>query len=360
MKLQAKEELKKALAIKKSERPWHIALLASLCVGSPLILGWYFNQFTFGFLAAISGTVILYLPLNASTTIRMVTLLTCSFGYIISFTVGLLFSFNPLISSLTFGLFAIAIHWITLNYKLKPPGNFFFLFIASLASFQVFSIEDIPQKIGTLALGTIFSCLLALTYCFLAPNPFWMNKKAILKAIRKNKRIQLLEALILGIFMFATTYLGHILAFKNPYWIPISCAAVMQGATLNHIWQRSFQRILGTFTGLILSWFLLSYLDNLLSICLAIIILQFCIELVIIKQYALAVFFITPMTLLMAEAANPNLLPTDQLIQTRALEITIGSILGAIGDWFIHQEKLKYQAAKGIQKVSISLKKKLK
>ena len=148
MKLQAKEELKKALAIKKSERPWHIALLASLCVGSPLLLGLYFNQFTFGFLAAISGTVILYLPLNASTTIRMITLLTCSFGYIISFTVGLLFSFDPLISSLTFGLFAIAIHWITLNYKLKPPGNFFSYLLLLWLLFKDFLLKIFLKKLA--------------------------------------------------------------------------------------------------------------------------------------------------------------------------------------------------------------------
>jgi hypothetical protein len=82
------EEIKILFLLKKTERLWHIALLASLCTGTPLLIGYFLNDLSAGVLACIAGLVILYLPSNSSIADRMLTLFICALGFIVSFTIG--------------------------------------------------------------------------------------------------------------------------------------------------------------------------------------------------------------------------------------------------------------------------------
>ncbi len=355
------KELNNLFFLKQSGRKWHLALLASICIGIPLLIGLYFGNIKYGLLASQGSMVILYLPSFGNFTKNMMTILICSLGLMTSFVFGLLFSFNPYVSCIAFGLFACTIHWIHLYYKTPPPGNFFFILVASVASCFPYNLSEIPLKTGLFALGTILSCLLAVGYTVLLSikekSPTAKQDKSIIK---KNKYADFMEAIIVGVFMFLTMLIGHLLQFKNPYWIPISCAAVMQGSSLYHIWQRSFHRILGTFIGLGFSWILLKTIDVPFAICFAIIILQFIVEILVVRQYAIAVIFITPMTILLTEAANPLAQNPNMLIHLRFIEISIGSILGAIGGWVIYKEKIRYLAIRGIQKIAIGVNKKIK
>ncbi|MEH0156891.1 FUSC family protein [Limibacter armeniacum] len=352
------KELKLLVAFKESKRNWHIPLLAAICLGTPLLIGLYFDNLQNGLFACLSGMVILYLPTSGSLTNRMITILVSSFGFMVSFTIGLIFSFNPIVSALIFGLYSITIHWIVLYYKTSPPGSFFFILIAAMSSCQPFDLSAIPVKAGLIGLGTMYTCLLALIYTLVTTKNTSSTK--ITPVLKKNNYADFVEALIVGGFMAIALSLGHLLKFSNPYWIPISCAAVMQGASLHHIWQRTMQRITGTFIGLALCWGLLSLIDAPLSICITIIILQFIIEMLVVRQYALAVIFITPLTVLLAEAANPLIQDSNALIALRFWEITIGSILGTVGGWVLYKEKIRYASIRGVQKLHLGVKKKIK
>lgn len=302
------------------------------------------------------GLVILYLPNSGSLTNRLMTILICSFGFMVSYTFGLFFSFNSNLSFLFLGLFTSAVHWINLYYKTAPPRSFFFILIASLAICQPFDLSSVPSKIGMVGLGTMFSCLLALLYLLrVSTEQGGKVGQSVVPVLKKNPYANFWEAIILGIFIAISLAIGEILNLDNPYWIPISCAAVMQGASIYNIWQRSFHRILGTFVGLGLCWLILAGEPSIWLICIAIIILQFMVEMLVTRQYAVAVIFITPLTILMTEAANPLINSPETLISLRFLEITIGSILGAIGGYIIHKEKIRYASIKGLRKLEKGL-----
>ncbi len=350
------EEIKTLFLLKKTERLWHIPLLASLCTGIPLLIGYFLNDLSSGVLACIAGLVILYLPSDSSIADRMRTLFICSLGFIVSFTIGLCFSFDPIISVLVLGIFSACVHWLTLYFKTNPPGNFFFIMIAIVASCMPYSPQTIPVKIGLVASGTLFACILALVYCLLMQNKNKPINKPVSTKITKNNYANFIEALIFGTFISGSLFVGHQLKMQNPYWIPISCLAVMQGASLHNIWRRTFHRILGTLIGLGLCWIILSINKTSLSICISIILLQFIVEMLIVRHYALAVIFITPMTILIAETANPIFHNTGTLIFVRFWDILIGSAIGSIGGWFIYHEKIRYHAIRRIQKVSSSIK----
>ena len=338
--------------LKKTERLWHIPVLASLCVGLPLLIGYFFDRLDYGILASTGGLVILYLP---STTIanRMITLLACSFGFIFSYAVGISFSFNPIVSAVVLGLYALFVHWIAKYLAMKPPGNFFFIMLVCVASASPFNLASIPTRIGLIAMGTMFSCVLAFFYSLLMIKRNAPTSELIY--VKKSIYANLVESAITGMFMGGSFLIGHLLELDNPYWVPISCLAVMQGISTRHIWQRSLHRIIGTFIGLGLTWLLIYQNLTALGICVSILVLQFIIEMLVVRHYGLAVIFITPMTIFLAEAGSAMTADPNVLVSARFLDIVLGSVIGAIGGWVLHHQPLRHKAVRQLRKTRIAI-----
>lgn len=338
------KEFELLFKLNTSSRKWQKPLLTAFCLGFPLLMGLFFGGLKYGLITCLSGLIVIYLPESGSYTNRILTLLVCSFGFMVSSTFGYIFSFNPLVAILAFGLFSMFVHWTILFYKIAPPGSFFFILIAAMSICQPFDIESIPLKVGLMGLGSMFTCTFASIYVFFLYRKepaSSLNKKK--SKYEKNTYGDIWETLIFGSIMSISLAIGYFFKFDNPYWVPISCAAVMQGLSLYHIRQRMFQRILGTFIGIGLTWIMFYFIDfTPLLICISIVILQLIIELLIVKQYALAVIFITPFTILLNEASSPFFKDPSALIVLRLEQIVIGSILGAIGGWFICKEKIRY------------------
>lgn len=351
-------QIKSFLVVKNNKRSWHIPLLAALCVGIPLFIGLYFKHLSLGLSASIGGLVILYYQPAISFGSRMLTLLVCSFGFSLSLAIGLGFSFNPYISAVVLGFFAMGINWVTTFFKTKPPGNFFFIMIASMASCQPFHLELIPEKIGFIFLGTMLACFLALCHGLLTLKK-QQSAEVLAIHIKKGQFVSLIDSVVIGVFISISLIIGHIFEMQNPYWIPISCLAILQGISRNHVWERMVHRIVGTFIGIGLCWIILQISDTPLTICFSIFVLLYIAETLIIKNYALAVIFITPMTILLAEVGTSFTSNTEIIVPARFLDITIGSVLGAIGGWIIYNQRFKNSAVKQLRKTRIVIRKKL-
>lgn len=353
-----KQESANLFQLRHSDRLWHIPFMAMFAIGVPLLVGWYFDNLQAGLLACLAGLVILYLPSNLPTPQRMFIMLVCSFGFMFSYVVGVIFSFNYFASALVFGLFATAVHWISLYFSMPPPGSFFFIMIASMASNTPFDFDTIATRIGYFVLGTMFACTLALIYSFSVGRKYTSKTpiRIILPVPIKAQVDYFIRALIVGGFMSISLLIGHVLNFDNPYWIPISCLAIMQGISLYHVWQRALHRITGTFIGIGLCWVLISISQDPLYLCLCIMILQFIIEIFISRNYTIAVIFITALTVLLAEAGSPLIHAPNTLIQIRLVDIVIGSFLGGLGGWFLHNEYIRHHTVDQIRSTRIVLK----
>ncbi|MGG5577242.1 FUSC family protein [Myroides sp. C15-4] len=357
-----KQESKNLFQLKHSDRLWHVPFMAMFAIGVPLLTGWYFDNLQAGLLACLAGLVILYVPAHLPTPQRMFIMLVCSFGFMFSYVVGVIFSFNYLVSAVVFGLFATAVHWISLYFSMPPPGSFFFIMIASMASNTPFDFDTIATRIGYFVLGTIFACTLALIYSFIIGRRYLPQTPVrIIPVVPiKTQMDYLIRALIVGAFMFISLLLGNLLHFNNPYWIPISCLAIMQGISLYHVWQRALHRIAGTFIGIGLCWALISISQEPLYLCICIMLLQFIIEIFISRNYTFAVVFITALTVLLAEAGSPLIHAPNTLIQSRLIDIIIGSLLGGIGGWLLHHEYIRHHTVDQIRSTRIVWKRKRK
>jgi Fusaric acid resistance protein-like len=343
--------LKQLFEFKQTDRKWHLPVLAGLCVGIPVIAGYYTGNVQDGKLASMAGLVILYIQ-SENIARRMIVLMACSFGIMVSFAVGIVFGFNPLIASLILGLYAFTVHLALYYLKMvRPPGNFFFILIASVAISMPHDLATVPHKIGLVGIGTMVSCILGLAYSLVTLKRSRSTNEVV--TVTKNPYVNFMESLTFGFFIGLSLLIAYLLKLESPYWVPTSCAAVMQGYSVHHIWQRSVQRIVGTFIGLILTWMILLLNPSLLTICVSIILLQTIVEFLVVRNYGIAVIFITVLTILLAESGTALTVNPNTLIYARFFDILTGSMVGAVGGWLLYHEKLHYLATRQIRKTRI-------
>lgn len=137
-------------------------------------------------------------------------------------------------------------------------------------------------------------------------------------------------ALRVGAAALMAGAIGASLGLDRAYWaIAASVLMLYQGLDLTRALQRGVERTLGTFVGLVLAAGLLALHPQGLALAAIVMALQFVIELVVARNYALATLFITPIALVLAEAANPSL-SIGALLVDRGVDTLIGCLVGLV------------------------------
>ena len=149
------------------------------------------------------------------------------------------------------------------------------------------------------------------------------------------------DAVMIGAFVGLSLAIAQALQLDRPYWVPVSCLAVIQGVSLRAVWNRQLQRVLGTAAGMLLAWGLLSLPLDPWRIALLVILLAFTIETLVVRHYGLAVIFITPLTLLLAEAATLGHAPLAELIESRFTDTLLGCVVGLVGGVCLHSARFR-------------------
>jgi len=330
-------------------------VVAGLCVGIPLLFGLETGNIGAGKLASVGALVILYLQ-SSNLVNRMVVLMVCGFGFIASYALAALFSQWLWISPLLLGLYVFAVHYALFRLNLnKPPGNFFFTMIACMAIAVPQNPGHIAENVGYVAFGVITACIIGLVYSLIT---FKKEQSTANKAVfYPNKYVNITESVIFGIVTAISLLTAKWFGLPNPYWIPISCMAVMQGISTSHVFTRAVQRILGTVLGLGLAWCVLGLNLSVWSICICILLLQVIVEFLVVRNYALAVVFISMLTIFLAEPNISLMHHPDRLISARLLDTLIGSSFGAVGGWLLYHERLHFFTKRQMKKSELLLRK---
>ncbi|WP_089188050.1 hypothetical protein [Campylobacter sputorum] len=168
-------EINNLFKINQTDRPWHMPLSAAISTSGPLFIGAISGHMAQATVASLAGLVFLY-TLKTPIHHRMVVLMACSFGMIVSFVFGSFSHINPSLLPLILGIITTITTMIVRFYKLPTPGNFFFIMIATLAAFMPFKTEALIQISGYFMLGTIWACFVSFLYGlstvkFIKPEP---------------------------------------------------------------------------------------------------------------------------------------------------------------------------------------------
>jgi uncharacterized membrane protein YccC len=344
-------ELVDLTRINKSDRPWQMPFAAALSSGLPVGVGAYFDHLDFGLVSSLGGIVFLYLPATPLHH-RMVMLMACSFGMAACYALGIMSHFYPPIMMLVLTFVAILVNMVCRFYSVGAPGSLFFIMAASIGAYSPIGILQVPQYIGLLTLGCLLSGLIALFYSLhilrhQAPQPLPPSPQPSFDFV-------VFDSVVIGIFVGIALALAQLFNLSSPYWVPISCLAVIQGMTLRAVWSRQLHRVLGTCVGLLVSWGLLALPLDKWSVCLMMTLLSFVIETMVVRHYGLAVIFITPLTIFLAEAASFGQGSTNALIQARFLDTVVGCVVGLMGGICLHSPRFRAVVGRQMRRLTPS------
>jgi len=154
-----------------------------------------------------------------------------------------------------------------------------------------------------------------------------------IKAFNKDS-IVFVNSLRYGIVLSISAIVAFEFPFTRPYWITLSCAAVMCGSTIMATFHRAIQRSVGTIIGILVAIVILSFHPEGYMIVIVNMCLTALVELSISKNYALAAVFITPNAMLIAENST-KIYNTPYFATARITDIVVGSAIGLIGTYII-------------------------
>lgn len=116
----------------------------------------------------------------------------------------------------------------------------------------------------------------------------------------------------------------------RPYWAMVSAVVPLVARDLSTQLTRGLHRVIGTGLGLLVAWALFALDVQGLALVLLVAVLQAGAELLVGRNYALALVCVTPLALLMVHLVVP--VPTHELLVDRGVETVIGVAVGvAIG-----------------------------
>lgn len=342
-------ELSHLTAIQASDRLWQMPLAAALASGLPLLVGAYFNQMAYGLVSSLGGLVFLYLP-NTPLYHRMVSLMACAFGLAACYALGLMSHFFPVLMMPVLVFISILVTMVCRFYNLGPPGSLFFIMAAAIGAYSPVELLTLPLMVGLVTMGSLLAGLIGFFYslAILRRQP----SQPVTPLPPVSFDFVVFDSIIIGVFVGISLAAAQLLQLEKAYWVPVSCLAVIQGATLRAVWNRQVHRLFGTSIGLLVTWGLLLLLPlNQWSVSLTMMILVFVIEFTVVRHYALAAIFITPLTILLAEAATLGHESVNVLIQARFFDTVLGCFVGLLGGICLHSPHFRQVVGNPIRKL---------
>jgi uncharacterized membrane protein YccC len=124
----------------------------------------------------------------------------------------------------------------------------------------------------------------------------------------------------------AAGLLAHVTDLGHPYWAAVSAVAVLQAASLRLSLHRAVQRAGGTIAGLLLAGAAVALPGGPWVLVAAIVAAQIVAELLVTRNYGLAMLAVTPLALLVGELGHET--PALTLIGDRLTQTVLGCLLG--------------------------------
>ena len=133
-------------------------------------------------------------------------------------------------------------------------------------------------------------------------------------------------AVTVGVGALLAGLIGQTFDDDHWYWAMVAASVVLAGAATTSRVTRSIQRFIGTTLGVLMAGALLGLELPTLAVIGVVIVLQAVAELLIGRNYGVAMLAVTPLALLMVSLSNP--IEPQILVADRVFETFIGSFVG--------------------------------
>ncbi|HEY9308299.1 MAG TPA: FUSC family protein [Microbacterium sp.] len=309
---------------------WAIGLRAAIAMTVPIAVMTLLDRPDLGFQAATGAFVALYgTHLPVVERLRVVPFVAG--GLLVAATLGALAGPSPAATIIGLAVVTTAAAAAMFGFAVGPPGPLFIVLVYGLSAHIVASGADAATYVAAVACGILFAGAVSLVPLVLPsrrrvparplrqvlPGPAWPA----------SQRVLLLRVAIATVVGIA---LGLVLDPDRAYWIVGAAIAVIGvAADRRAAFSRGLHRMIGTILGAGVYLLLAPLPIPALWLALLLGILQFTIELFIVRNYALALVFITPLVLLLTGAATGSV-DTVAVATERVIDTLAGAALGAV------------------------------
>lgn len=340
-------ELRHLATFHPSDRVWQMPFAAALASGLPLLIGAWFDRMAYGLASSLGGLVFLYLPATPLHH-RMIAVMAASFSLVGCYTLGVMSHFFPWSMMPVLVFTAIMATMACRFYGVAPPGSLFFIMAAAIGAYSPVEVMQLPTFVGLVALGCLLACLVAFFY-----SVFMLRRqpsKPVAPLPRPDFDFLVVDSVVIGLFVGISLALAQALQLEKAYWVPVSCLAVIQGQSLRAVWTRQLHRVTGTAIGLLLAWAILLLPLDKWTVSLTMMALAFIIEMAVVRNYGVAAIFITPLTILLVEAATLGQGKAHALIQARFFDTVLGCSVGFAGAVCLHSPSFRDAASRFLRR----------
>lgn len=222
-------------------------------------------------------------------------------------------------------LIATLVTGLAVGYKWHPGGTTFAVFAAGAVATMPGEWINVVQVL-IVASGSVFFSLsltailgllrtrsVTAVFCPLNPagyEPEWSVPVTV------------------GVGALLAGLIGQTFDDDHWYWAMVAASVVLAGKATTFRLTRSLQRFIGTSLGVLLAAGLLWLELPILALIAVVVLLQGAAELLIGRNYGIAMLVVTPLALLMISLASPT--APEVLVFDRVFETFIGSLVGTI------------------------------
>ena len=326
-----KADFLELFALKDSPVRWPIALQAAVAMGLPTVGFALAGRGDLGLLASSGAFIALYLT-GRSRRDRALLLPLIGAGLILASVLGVLASGSLALSLTALFLVVVVSSVLCLGFSVGPPGVLFFVLVTGvsshLAAAPALEGAGLPGGlvVGMLSVGVVIAYAVVLVPLVLprvrARDAAHHSARTVMTfEIDEVTRIIIVRLIVAcGVAALVAAPLG----IHRAYWVLIAVVAILQnGHRFRLTALRGAHRVLGTLAGLGLFALLSLLHPSGVWLGLVLAALQFLVEIVVIRNYGLALFFITPLALTIAAQGRTG--EVGAIVVDRVVDTVLGA-----------------------------------
>jgi uncharacterized membrane protein YccC len=319
---------------------WEVGVRAGLAMGLPVAIFTFAGNQSLGLMASLGGFTALYCA-SRNPVERLRILPLVAIGLVIASTLGVLCSANEWLTISCLIVVSALACMLTIGTGLGPPGPIMFVLVAAVSGHLA-----APKSLGGAAVpGKIIPALVAvgaaLAYLVVvAPMILPRKRKNIVPATAPvqffrgiqfdNITASISLRVVAGVIIAAL--LSRQLGAFRSYWVIIAVVAILQGSHDRRLsFIRAVQRVLGTFLGVLSFELIVMTNPSRIWFILIIMLLQFATEVVVTRNYVLALIFITPLAL--SNSTIGRLAESNVTVEGRILDTLLGAAIAMAVFW---------------------------
>ena len=296
-------------------------------MGLPLVAFTVAGDVQSGALASLGALAVLYAP-GLSYRRRAARILGVGAGLVLATAAGTLAAGSHAGTVAAIALVAGVAVLLSRWRSVPPPGALMPVLACATATQIPLDSASLTTRVGLVALGAAVAWLVVM-----AGAPFRRRRQAPAPAQPTAPPWpQILRAGARGAAgTGAAALVALVLGLPRPDWAAVACAAVLVHDATRTTVRRAEHRAVGTAAWIGVAGIILAAVPGVLPLVVLVVVLQFVVELVVARNYTLAVVFITPLALLQGTLATGQLDgPVAGLLAGRLVETAIGCALAVL------------------------------